>query len=146
MLEMESFNSLVVDLSVEKGKFVGDKPWFIKFFAPWCGHCQRLAPTWSEFNRMHMEEINVGTVDCTSDGGQPLCQKLEVRGYPTLMYFPKETQGEDDRVKGYKFQGQRTMEGLEAFAIQGGWKNVGSDQLIPMNLAGIESWGRWLAH
>ena len=70
-----------------------------------------------------MEEVNVGTVDCTSDGGQPLCSKLEVRGYPTLIYFPKETKG--DRVQGYKFQGQRNIEGLEAFAINGGWESSG---------------------
>ena len=89
-LDLDSFNELVINLDEANGQVKSDKSWFIKFFAPWCGHCQRLAPTWSEFNRLHSDELNVGLVDCTSDGGKPLCGKMEVRGYPTLLFFSAE--------------------------------------------------------
>ena len=91
-LELESFNELVIDLNESGGQVKSDKGWFIKFYAPWCGHCQRLAPIWSEFNRLHSEEVNVGLVDCTTDGGKPLCGKMEVRGYPSLLYFSADHQ------------------------------------------------------
>ena len=89
-LDLASFNELVLNLDDAGAQVKSDKSWFIKFFAPWCGHCQRLAPTWSEFNRLHKDELNVGLVDCTSDGGKPLCGKMEVRGYPTLLFFAAE--------------------------------------------------------
>ena len=99
-LDFATFSDKVIKLGEDGGALLSDKGWFVKFYAPWCGHCQRLAPTWSEFNRLHGEEVNVARVDCTSDGGQALCSKMEVRGYPTLLYFPPKDKG----VSGAKSQ------------------------------------------
>ena len=129
VLDIATFKQLVIDLDSEdenkKTAMKSEKSWFIKFFAPWCGHCQRLAPIWSEFNRLHIDEINVGTVDCTTDGGQPLCKAMEVKGYPTLIFFPGNNEDVKGPTEGRKYQGQRTLEELEKFALQDGWKSVG---------------------
>ena len=66
--------------------------WFVKFYAPWCTHCQRLAPVWEEFAVHHSDEVNVGAVDCTKYGS--LCNEFGVRGYPTLIFFPTERPGD----------------------------------------------------
>eukprot|EP00287_Rhodomonas_sp_CCMP768_P023213 CAMPEP_0202825850 /NCGR_PEP_ID=MMETSP1389-20130828/13257_1 /ASSEMBLY_ACC=CAM_ASM_000865 /TAXON_ID=302021 /ORGANISM="Rhodomonas sp., Strain CCMP768" /LENGTH=131 /DNA_ID=CAMNT_0049499099 /DNA_START=26 /DNA_END=421 /DNA_ORIENTATION=- len=84
---------------------------FIKFFAPWCGHCQRLAPTWDALaDRVDAElagAVKVAKVDCTVE--HDLCNKYSVRGYPTLILLTKS----GDKVP---YSGAREAEPLFAFS------------------------------
>eukprot|EP01115_Flamella_aegyptia_P012926 TRINITY_DN6644_c2_g1_i1.p1 TRINITY_DN6644_c2_g1~~TRINITY_DN6644_c2_g1_i1.p1 ORF type:complete len:121 (-),score=42.99 TRINITY_DN6644_c2_g1_i1:143-505(-) len=82
---------------------IAEGKWFVKFFAPWCGHCKRLAPTWDELSEKDLG-VNVAKVDCTVH--KEVCQGQGVRGYPTLKYF--ENGGE-----GVKYSGARTIEAFE---------------------------------
>ncbi|KAJ2863752.1 hypothetical protein FB639_005257, partial [Coemansia asiatica] len=57
-------------------------PWFIKFYAPWCGHCQHLAPIWIKLAEATKGKVNIGEVNCDEDN--ILCTKHNVQGYPSL--------------------------------------------------------------
>lgn len=49
------------------------KPWIIKFYAPWCGHCSKLAPEWTKFGAETTNTLQVGKIDCTLDGDKDIC-------------------------------------------------------------------------
>ena len=68
-----------------------DKPTFGKFYAPWCGHCKRLAPVWDELSEAQ-ESVNIVSIDCTNDANREMCKSMEVKGYPTLIWFPVEAE------------------------------------------------------
>lgn len=53
---------------------------FVKFFAPWCGHCKRLAPTWEELAAKFNDnpDIRIVKIDCTLDENKGICTSEEV--------------------------------------------------------------------
>ena len=90
-------------------ELAGGRSVFLKFFAPWCGHCKRMAPAWSELMEKHADSkaLFVAKVDCTAEG-KSLCTKVGVRGFPTIMH------GRVGDLE--KYSGGRGVESLTKFA------------------------------
>lgn len=60
---------------------------FIEFYAPWCGHCKKLAPELEDAARQLAGQpgVLVAKVDCTVE--EVLGRRFDVRGYPTMKFF-----------------------------------------------------------
>ncbi|GAB1862216.1 Thioredoxin domain-containing protein 5 [Camponotus japonicus] len=85
---------------------------FVKFFAPWCGHCKRLAPTWEELGKKFFanNNVNIAKVDCTLDASKQLCNEQEVEGFPALYLYR-------DGRKVFEYNGSRNLDDLYDFVI-----------------------------
>lgn len=81
---------------------------FIKFFAPWCGHCKAMAPAWSSLMDEFKESKTALVAECDCTVEKDLCSKHGVQGYPTVKY------GDPNNLEDY--QGGRDLDSLKTFA------------------------------
>ena len=77
----------------------------VEFYAPWCGHCQALAPEFSKAAKLLINMnsgIRLGKVDATVE--KELAQARDVKGYPTLTFFRNKSPVE--------YNGPRNADGI----------------------------------
>ncbi|CAN6469178.1 unnamed protein product [Victoria cruziana] len=87
VLTPKNFDEVVMD---------GNKHVLVAFYAPWCGHCKLLAPTYEKVAAAFRMEEDIVIANLDADKYSDLAEKYGVSGYPTLKFFPKgNKEGED---------------------------------------------------
>lgn len=86
---------------IEENKYV-----LVEFYAPWCGHCQSLAPEYaaaaSQLKDDGVVDVVLAKIDATKEN--QLAKHFDVQGFPTILFF---VDGEH-----MPYNGQRTKEGI----------------------------------
>jgi protein disulfide-isomerase A1 len=97
----------VVGLNFAETVLDSTKDVLVKYYAPWCGHCKKLAPIWEELGELYKDnkDIVIAKFDSTTNEAEG----VEVKGYPTLIFYPKGNKA------GVTFEGDRTLEGLTKY-------------------------------
>lgn len=78
-LTASNFDNLVMDSA---------ETFMVKFYAPWCGHCQSAAPAFSKAAKKLDGVAKLGVVNC--DEHSSLAQRFGVQGFPTIKVFKGE--------------------------------------------------------
>jgi len=80
-----------------------DKDVFVEFYAPWCGHCKRLAPEYEKVGEAFadVDSVVIAKLDATENDTPE-----DIKGFPTLIFYPKGT------TKGVKYSGDRKQEAI----------------------------------
>lgn len=97
VLTPDNFDKIVNDQS---------KHVLVEFYAPWCGHCKRLAPAWDALSTVFAGDSDVVIAKVDADAHKELGSRYGVTGFPTIKYFPKNNK------QGEEFDGGRELKDL----------------------------------
>ncbi|XP_064318101.1 protein disulfide-isomerase A2 isoform X1 [Phalacrocorax carbo] len=104
---------VLVGKTFEQVAFDETKNVFVKFYAPWCSHCQAMAAAWEELGERYRDhkDIVIAELDATANE----LENIIINGFPTLHYFPA---GPGRKMVEYK--SVRDVETFSKFLENGG--------------------------
>lgn len=119
LVQSTKLHSEVVELNDKFLDVMNSGFWLVKFYAPYCVHCKRLAPVWEHVGHALADKsskVRVGKVDCTRFPS--VASKLRVSAYPTIIFFRNGVQ--------IPYEGERKKESLVEFAEKSSGPVVGN--------------------
>jgi protein disulfide-isomerase len=117
-----NLDGLSVSLTAEtfqKYVTLSQDPWFIKFYAPWCPHCQAMQATWLQLAKTMRGKLNIGEVNC--DKEKRLCKDVRAKAFPTMLFFKG---GERVEYRGLRGLGDFVQYAEKALDLAGGVPEV----------------------
>ncbi|KAJ3340617.1 hypothetical protein HDU93_006732 [Gonapodya sp. JEL0774] len=81
----------------------------VEFYAPWCGHCKNLAPTYAKVASAFKTESKCRVANFDATTSQSIPGRYDVTGYPTIKFFEA---GKKDPVP---YEGGRSEEDFIEF-------------------------------
>jgi len=130
-------SDVVVTLNNKNFRQTKEGPWFVKFYAPWCVHCQHAIHHIRKAAILLEGEAKVGAVNC--EANKRLCNKLGVRSYPSMQFRYL-----DEDMDFETYEGDHNAEQFYTFVMEN--KNSGLDHLDFMSFQDevIDSPDVWL--
>ncbi|GAB0196350.1 protein disulfide-isomerase A2 [Grus americana] len=104
---------VLVGKTFEQVAFDETKNVFVKFYAPWCSHCQAMAAAWEELGERYKDHENIVIAELDATVNE--LENITINGFPTLHYFPA---GPDRKMVEYK--SARDVETFSKFLENGG--------------------------
>jgi protein disulfide-isomerase A1 len=83
-------------------------PTLMLFHADWCGHCNRLMPTFNKFeNAINKNKLNI--IKFNADNNPSAVKSFNVEGFPTILLNEPKTK------RFIQYNGDRTLTDLVKF-------------------------------
>ena len=81
----------------------------IELYAPWCGHCKALEPTYKKVAQKYKDEPNlvIAKLDATAND---VPVEYKASGFPTIFFAPK-----GGKLKPIKYEGARELSDFVKF-------------------------------
>lgn len=87
-----------------------------RFYAPWCGHCQRLKFAYEKTAKALDGIAKVAAVNCDDDKNKPFCNQMGIEGFPTLKIIVPSTKPGKPIVNEYR--GKRGVREISRAVIE----------------------------